>query len=73
MTKLAQDVTVDESARECAITIDGEPFPWYVTAEDIDVVLGGRDAGWNTITLTIPFTGNLRKWSGKPEAAPAEP
>lgn len=73
MTKFAQDVTVDESAKECAITIDGNPFPWHVLAEDIDVVLGTRGVSLNTITLTIPFTGNLRKWSGKPESAPAGP
>lgn len=63
MTKIAGDVTIRAAeSGENVLLVDGEPFPWHVLAEDIDVVVGFPGKSVSTLTLTIPFTGNLHSW-----------
>lgn len=63
MTKLAKDITIDHAGGPGSFTIDGEPFPWYVSADGVEVSIGEPGLEMSRITLTIPFEGNFREWA----------
>lgn len=63
MTKVAKDVTIDHAGGLGTFTIDGEPFPWYVLRQNLDVTIAADGESLSTITVTIPFDGNFREWA----------
>lgn len=63
MPKLAKDVTIRAATSgENVLLIDGEPFPWIVANEDIDVIVPAENS-LGSVTLKLYFDGNLHAWS----------
>lgn len=63
MIKLAKDITIDHAGGLGAFTIDGESFPWYISADGVEVAIGEPGVELSRITVTIPFDGNFREWA----------
>lgn len=54
VTTLAGLVTVDHTPGSVPLLIDGQPFPWYLSADSgINVHLHGRSEGIQEVTITL--------------------
>lgn len=52
MTKLAAAIVARRTGNSWSFTIDGEPFPWHITADGVSVSVDPH--GMPSVTLTIP-------------------